>query len=139
MPTGEERWRLRPKSPFLVTFASHLTLGASGGWQEAHFHTGLEERYLVLYGKVGFVKRSRDPGSQDSIEYGLMTPDDGPFSFAPSEEHNIFVAPGAEFATFQLRAGQSIPNPDRKGEDWWPATKFDAGLGWYYEEVEKTL
>ena len=122
-------------------FSSHLTVHTgSSTWQEPHFHGGLIEHYLVLAGKIGFVKLSGDLDNPYGVEYGVMSFEDGPFTFLPDDEHNILITPGAEFVTVQLYdpSRNRAPNPGRKGEDWWPASEdFDALTTQCRNEVTK--
>jgi hypothetical protein len=141
MPSGEERWRLRPQVPDLQMFAMHYTKEPLvPKWQEAHWHGGLLEHYWVLSGKIGYVMRVSEFQKTPYFTHGVIDASSGPFSFLPGDVHNIFPGPDAEFVTIQQYRGTTLPNPDRKGEDWWPADEaFNTSVNWSMAEVEKTF
>jgi hypothetical protein len=140
MSSFERRWRLRPLRFDLETFAMHLTKVPVSKWQEAHWHGGLLEHYWVISGKVGYVMQVSEFQDTPHFEYGVMDAADGPFSFLPGDVHNILPGLGAEFVTIQQYRGTILPNPDRKGEDWWPADEaFNASVQSFMAEVEKTF
>ena len=125
MPTGERRFRMRPKGVIAMTTSVILTKAPLWGaedtspWQQAHLHHGVTEHYQLVVGwalYVSLVDREIILTPQTLSEPRLVV-------FPPGIPHNVLLGPGAEIVTVQ--SGVSIGNPDRNHEDWWsPADDF---------------
>lgn len=111
MSNGETRVRARLHEHAVLT----ITTAAEGGWQEAHFHKGLCEIYVPLEGSkmVLAVRDDRGKTSFDLCE-GFR-----PHIVLPKRHHNVYLPAGATIAT--MIVGEPVGNPDRKGNDWYPA------------------
>lgn len=112
MPNGELRRQVQFEGiPAHITF----TEADQGGWQESHLHKGLTEVYTIVAGGARFVVRSS--GVVDLAQGMTIT-------IKPGDSHNVALARGAVMST--LVFGEPVGNPDKKGNDWWPADEeFD--------------
>jgi hypothetical protein len=94
-------------------------------WQQAHYHEGLTEHYLVLAGWMYVV--SYDAGGIISGHY--VHAKDSEY-FGPREQHCILLSSDAEIVV--VTTGVPVGNSDKGGNDWWPAddalTKYAAKL-----------
>lgn len=115
MENGEKRFRLRAPDGrnYIRTEA-----GPEGVWQNAHHHHGVRETYIVERGWICVAEQSAGGPSVRTYREGEV------FTSEPYVDHNVFMPPGAVIHTVQH--GEPIGNPDRKGNDWWPAPEaFD--------------
>lgn len=123
MDNGEQRYSVRMPdgSAWILTIA-----GETGGWQNAHYHKGVRETYVVQSGWMAFASIT-DEGKYliDIYQSGDVV------SSQPLQNHNVYLPAGAVIHT--VKHGQAIGNPDKKGNDWFPANStFDEwtkGLG----------
>lgn len=101
-------------------------------WQDAHFHRGQTEYYLLTQGWVIFLFEEKGALYHIRPSVGHM------ISFPPRTAHTVLLGTGAVMVT--LLTGQSVGNPDRKNEDWWPAVDY-AAYSWELKkaEIEETL
>jgi mannose-6-phosphate isomerase-like protein (cupin superfamily) len=87
-------------------------------WQEAHFHKGISETYFVAAGKILMVFEKNGRKRHMVMKEGDV------ITFYPHEPHTLQLFPGVVFHT--MKSGTSIGNPDRNGNDWFPAPEFEA-------------
>jgi len=113
--TGEQRYSVEMSdgSKWILTVA-----GKNGGWQNAHFHKGLWETYVI---QSGFIAFAEDTGQNMSVDYHCIG---DVVSSVVNKAHNVWMSPGAVIHT--VKAGEPVGNPDKKGNDWWPAPALDA-------------
>jgi len=112
METGERRARL--KAFGLTSNITDLTAeGCKPGWQDAHYHIGVDESYMGAVGEFAVVIKL---GSEFKLQIydhrsGVLVP--------AGVHHNVFVFAGAKFFCNQNELETSVGNPDRKGNDWY--------------------
>ena len=81
-------------------------------WQDAHYHQGLTEHYLVQFGWAGFLFLKGDQPVWEILKDGQH------IVFLPLVPHVVLMGPGSVMVT--ITVGEPMGNPDRKGDDWWP-------------------
>jgi mannose-6-phosphate isomerase-like protein (cupin superfamily) len=111
---------------------ARLMVGASGyiwtespkdqkpTWQNAHYHMGVRETYIVERGMMAMVEQARDGSRTMQLykQYDVVTT-------MPSVAHNVYLFPGSAIHT--VKHGTAVPNPERGDADWYPAdVDFDA-------------
>ena len=129
MANGEERRRVRfPAGTRVSETVAEDWDSVEGNfpWQDAHYHRGLTEHYFVQSGWVGFLFEKDRKLQWQKVETG------GHVCFLPKVPHMVLMGPEAVMAT--LLIGTPVGNPDRKGDDWWPAVDF-AGYAWELEKI----
>ncbi len=123
MENGEQRFSVKfPGGDWTLTIA-----GRDGGWQNAHYHggpqalegRGINEHYVVHERWVAVAML--DP--RDSRPRITIIEANGQISFQPGEAHNIYLPPDAVIST--VKSGESVGNPEKKGNDWWPQDRLD--------------
>ena len=119
MPNGEERTRMRfATGPATVITRSPDWKPNDGNdlpWQEAHYHEGLTEVYILMRGWAQFIWLNPKAGvSRLEVPGTTLT-------FQPRIPHLVLLGPGAEIST--LLFGLSVPNYERNNNDWWPVPK----------------
>ncbi len=102
---GEEKFSLTAQSP-----------DAAPAWQNAHHHKGYYERYIVLSGSI-MIAYADEGGCHIAELYEYEE-----HSLGPTMDHNVRVFPGAVFLV-EMYGGPAVPNPDKTGNDWWPASQ----------------
>lgn len=108
---GRIRFQLPRKRHFTYTLGSQ-----GGGWQEPHKHSGLSETYFVLSGRIWIATDVLlGPLARRVLK---LSPGDV-YTVGPSLQHNVYLEPEAEILT--VPSGRAVPNPERKGNDWYPA------------------
>jgi hypothetical protein len=123
MPNGEKRYSvsLPDGSAWILTVA-----GETGGWQNAHYHKGVRETYIVQSGWMAFATID----DEGNYNIDIYVPGDVVNSL-PTQHHNVYLPVGA--VTHTVKHGDAIGNPDKKGNDWYPAfSDFDTwtkGMG----------
>lgn len=141
MPSGEQRFRMRPKTG-LYTSSVILTVadpiqddGSYPGWQQAHSHKGTIEFYSVIYGQIGIVRVTQNGVIGYVVEAGENTQ-----CFKLGDVHNILPGASAEFLTWQTIDEEGVGNPERQGNDYWPAgDSFDSEAEKAMKKVEKLM
>lgn len=122
MENGEHRRRMVFPGGLSVssTELAHYEVGNGRlPWQGGHFHKGKTEVYFLISGWVAFVWLSGDGAEWDVLDEPGET-----FTFLPDFQHNVLLGPDAHIGTAIF--GEPVGNPDRKGNDWWPAAEdFD--------------
>ncbi len=114
MENGELRFRMIAPdgSGYIRTVA-----GQHGGWQNAHYHEGVMETYVVQSGWMGFVQVvSLDEVSM--LAEILVLKVGQAITTKPQVAHNIYLPAGAVIHT--VKYGTEVPNP-LKGADGYPA------------------
>ncbi len=117
MPNGEYRFyfNMPDDSAYVRTEA-----GDTGAWQNAHFHKGVRETYIVQAGWMAFATLSPDG---DPILRVYRS--GGVVSSQPGEQHNVYLPQGAVIHT--VKHSDAIGNPEKGGADWYDADPdFDA-------------
>jgi mannose-6-phosphate isomerase-like protein (cupin superfamily) len=117
MGNGEERRRIvSPAGTRLSeTIASDWVKGDGFPWQDAHYHKGRTEHYIVQSGWVTFLFQKE----HDHFFIGWETLNEGAsLVFPPQTPHIVLMGPRAVMTT--VLTGTGIGNPERNGEDWWP-------------------
>ena len=114
-----EETRFRAKFPNGAAYI-HTEAG-EGGWQNAHYHKGLDETFIVEQGWVAVAKRI------DSLWGVILYVSRETFVIEKNTPNNIFLPKGAIIHTIQFGTfGSPIGNPDKGDADWWPTTpEFD--------------
>lgn len=116
MPNGEQRFSVPfPNGEWILTVA-----GREGGWQNAHYHKGIHEHYVVHRGWIGLAFEN---GSEDGFGLCKFEVSDHT-TFIPDEVHNFYLPPGAVIST--VKSGKPVGNPDKNDNDWWPHHDLDA-------------
>lgn len=116
MPNGEIRRRID-----LGGITVHITTTTEGGWQEAHFHKGRRETYTVIEGCMALASEDHnDDGSRRDIK--LLLPGMS-VTTQLEDAHNVYLYPNTTITTVVY--GEPVGNPDKKGNDWWPAAAFN--------------
>lgn len=120
MPNGETRTRTK----FLDGTTSSLTTmgdwpcNESLPWQEAHYHVGLIEDYLVLEGWICIVAcRLGERPIYMTYRAGTHSRID------PDIAHSVLLGPHTMLVT--ATHGSPVGNPEKKGNDWWPYPDID--------------
>ena len=89
------------------------------GWQNAHYHLGSIETYIVERGMMAFVSESKGEIHVCLLEAG------GVITSVPGNQHNVYLFAGSAIHT--VKHGKAVGNPEKGGADWYPATEeFDA-------------
>jgi mannose-6-phosphate isomerase-like protein (cupin superfamily) len=104
-------------------------------WQNAHFHKGVKETYVVERGRMAIAFMADDEDSPIGDEgiacWVRMFRAGDVVTTKPDEAHNVYLFPGSAIHT--VKHGEPIGNPEKGGADWWPApAEFDVwtkGLG----------
>jgi len=115
MDNGEYRFRLMDNSPnagwgYILT---KMPEGDNGGWQNSHYHKGLQETYIVQKGWIGFAELQPD----GSVKMVVCRPGEL-ITTKPGCAHNVFMSSGA--ITHTIKHGDcSIPN------DWFGSQELD--------------
>lgn len=117
MENGEERTSLRSGDHSVTKTVA----GSDGGWQNAHFHKGLSETYVVILGRMGTAFVCPRDGVPYTKLYYPGKGVDSVCTFGPNVRHNVFLFPGSMIYT--VKHGEPIGNPEKKENDWWPAEK----------------
>lgn len=133
-PNGEIRTRLKFDGGYVTTVTEIGKWNWWDGappWQEGHSHRGLSEVYFVLEGWVVVVKGSDITGDRyiaNVVGVGESV------HFHPGEEHFVLPGPLSVFQTMIL--GTPEGNPEKAGNDWWPAlAEHQAGLRSFDEDA----
>lgn len=117
MDNGQTRRRVR-----MGDVAVTITTTEVAGWEESHLHRGLRESYTVIKGRMGFSFESLEEDGERGVM--LLEPGDT-VSSNPGAAHNVYLYAGTTIGVFVY--GEPVGNPDKKGNDWWPAQDdFDA-------------
>ncbi len=117
MDNGEHRYRL------MVGDAGYIWTEPPANeqpkWQNAHYHKGIMETYVVQRGRMAFAEEK--DGDRTVRLYG---PGDV-VSSVPGHAHNVYLFAGSAIHT--VKHGESVGNPEKNGADWYPASlEFDA-------------
>ena len=130
MDNGEARHRMMHEdgSGYIRTEA-----GLEGAWQNAHYHKGVRETYIVQTGWMAFATMTPD-GDYSLVIYQAG----GVVSSQPGEHHNVYLPAGAVIHT--VKHSDAIGNPEKGGADWYEAdSDFDAWTKGVSEEYMKEL
>jgi hypothetical protein len=122
MPNGEIRTSMTDPSgtKISITKIPFWEIGAGLPWQDAHFHKGVTEHYIVDTGWAGFLFEKGNEPCWQVVQAG------GHISFSPLDGHVVLLGPGA--ILFTAQTGIPIGNPDRQGNDWWPVSEYTARI-----------
>ena len=102
MTAGDGAWG------FIYTQASD-----DSGWQNAHYHMGVRETYIVLSGEMVFADQLGDERRVRKFGPGDVVTSE------PTVPHNVWLSPGAKILT--LKYGTAVGNPLKGGADWYDA------------------
>jgi mannose-6-phosphate isomerase-like protein (cupin superfamily) len=83
-------------------------------WQNAHYHKGVRETYIVQKGRIALA--SVDCSGLSYITYYKVGQ---AFTTEVGIPHNVYLYAGSAIHT--IKSGTPVPNPDRGGADWYPA------------------
>jgi|GEM_PF-3201767 len=84
----------------------------------AHSYKGLVARYVLLRGWIAMLHAA--PGGAHMLpEIDILSTRGETFEVQPCTQHTVMTGPNAQFLTFI--EGTPVPNPDKNGNDWWPA------------------
>lgn len=107
--------------------------GAQPEWQNAHYHCGIRETYIVERGEMAFAVRLPDGDCVVQV-YGPGTV----VTSQPEIAHNVYLFAGAAIHT--VKHGEPVGNPEKGGADWYPADSgFDAWTKRLSEESIREL
>ena len=115
MDNGERRYRLvgPDGSAYIRTVA-----GASGAWQNSHYHTGVREFIAVQEGWIVFVQA----GEQGGLHVRLLQA--GEFVVSePHVGHNIYMSIGA--VTHCVKFGNTLAEKNSGQVDWHADPELD--------------
>ncbi len=88
-------------------------------WQNAHYHKGVKETYIVQKGQMAFATRLSDGDCTVQL-YGAGAV----VTSQPGVEHNVYLFAGCAIHT--VKHGVPLGNPDKGGADWYPSSEsFD--------------
>lgn len=116
MENGEVRTRLVVSDGTRMSHTEMCDYDISAGdlpWQDAHLHQGLIEQYTLIEGWAYFISEYDAAVTSHCTRIGET------IKFAPGVPHVVLLGPNAKITTVLF--GTPVPNPERKGEDWWPA------------------
>lgn len=117
MPNGEQRFRFTCAADG-TGYIRTEGVGDSG-WQNAHYHEGLIETWMIQRGRILFA--CEKDGRRRVEAYG---PGDV-LSSEPGVPHNMALYGDA--VTHCVKHGVAVGNPQRNGADWYPTSpEFDA-------------
>jgi hypothetical protein len=124
MDNGEKRFSLKVGNRGYIWTEPPADI--TPAWQNAHFHAGLRETYIVERGAIvlayGFrlYEQSAPENLVQIFERGKM------FTVEPGEQQNVYLFAGSAVHTVQH--GLPVPNPAKtSGVDWYEAdSAFDA-------------
>lgn len=112
---GEVRRRMKVGGVSVsITEASEWDLGGTPPWQTPHFHKGKTETYTLVSGWMFIIWI--DPNSIVHLTRFLSQGDT--LTLPPGLMHNVLLGPSAVISTAVY--GESVGNPERKNNDWWP-------------------
>ncbi len=114
MPNGEERISITiGDTKISITRAPTWKLAEQVPlpWQEAHLHKGLTETYQLVSGWIGII------WFEGSVHQTILREPGEVRVFKPMVPHLVILGPAAEIITSSF--GIPVPNPDKKGNDWW--------------------
>lgn len=123
MDNGEIRSRIKMPDGTIVTHtkAKDWSLGVREmPWQTAHLHEGLTEVYTQMEGWSAYIWKDGKDGNEKLFLTILRDPG-VTVTFLPQVPHVVLLGPNA-FISTQL-FGDTVGNPNRKGNDWWPVTE----------------
>ena len=117
MDNGESRFRMMAQdgSGYIRTVA-----GANGAWQNAHYHVGVMETYVIQTGWMGLVSSEQLSNGTMNMRVKVYLPGKV-VTTRPRLEHNVYMPQGAVIHT--VKHGVEVQNPE-KGADWYPAGKI---------------
>ncbi len=109
------------------------------GWQNAHYHAGLRETYIVERGTIALAYNYRFDGRSDFRNLVEIFNQGDMFTVEPLEQHNVYLFAGSAIHTVQH--GTPVPNPAKtSGVDWYEAHPvFDSWSKSLSEEGMKQL
>ena len=124
MPNGEKRTRIGLPGGMAISITEMVVYSLDISplpWQNAHFHKGLTEDYLVLKGWAFFASSfSGEAPRYEMCHIGSHIRVD------PERAHCVLLGPGTLLQTTVHES--PIGNPEKKGNDWWPCFDFDARI-----------
>lgn len=117
MDNGEVRHRMKfPDGSAYIRTEAPTEYETS--WQNAHFHMGMGEMYVVQKGWMALATIILYQNVVRVYREGEFV------DIKKDQPHNVFLPRGGVIHTVQY--GQPVGNPTRKGNDWWPASEdFD--------------
>lgn len=118
MKNGQTRRRVR-MGDITVT----ITTASVAAWEDAHFHKGSRETYTVIKGRMAL---AIEDGKGDSVhrDVHLLSPGMS-VTTEVGDAHNVYLYADTVIGVFVY--DEPVGNPDRNGNDWWPASpEFDA-------------
>jgi len=113
MDNGELRVRCMQESGSGYIWTESPT-GDKPQWQNAHYHKGIHETYIVGKGNIAFASRVPD-GDWVVQVYGVDTV----ITSQPEISHNVYLFAGSAIHT--VKHGTPVGNPKKGGADWYPA------------------
>ena len=126
MPNGEVRTRMKLPDGLstTITHMPNWKWEDDIPWQEAHFHKGLTEDYLVLAGWVCIMVLSDNDVSYVRCLHHHYVPNAKAHVRIDSGiPHCVLLGPDAVLST--VIRGVSIGNASKNGNDWWPYHGFE--------------
>ena len=99
-------------------------------WQNAHFHKGVRETYIVQRGMMAFAEKSEKGAYNVELfcKGEIVTSSLGC-------QHNVYLFAGSAIHT--VKHGTPVGNPEKGGADWYPAdSDFD---NWTKQITEKVI
>lgn len=120
MPNGEYRFKLSSKFDGSSYIRTEMTSDVPGAWQNAHFHKGIVETYVVQEGWIASAGQKNEEVKVKIYKSGEV------FTTEIGIAHNIFMSPGTTIHTIKHgKVGDDFGNPEKGGTDWWPALNLD--------------
>ncbi len=132
MPNGETRRRVR-----LGDLTLHVTTSVEGGWQDAHYHKGVTEHYLVVKGRMAGAWQEHR--GDETLKYVTLVETGETVTTDIDERHNVYLYPDTTIVTVVF--GSPIGNVEKGGNDWWPSSgKFDRwSKGLSQEDIKRMV
>ena len=118
MQNGEVRERVTFTDGTVVsrTTAALWLLEDGIPWQEAHYHVGLTESYVLVEGWAWFITCEGLCTKRDE----LVRPGES-ITFVPTVPHVVVLGPGAKIITTQF--GEPVLNTEKSNREWYPASE----------------
>ena len=112
MPTNEEA-RFRLNSDDGTAYVRTETKDEAEGWQNAHYHRGLSETYIVQKGEILFVEFKNNEIFCQIYKQGEM------FTIAKNVPHNVYMMKKSIIHTIKHSEPVFHPKKLEEKADWW--------------------
>lgn len=136
MPDGEIRTSMTTTdgTKISITMAPQWNVCGEFPWQKAHFHKGLTETYQLVSGWMQLI------WIEGCVCTALLSRPGYTRAFSAGIPHIVLLGPGTRIITTSF--GIPVPNPDKKGNDWWDVDddfhqQITFERGWAVDQIRK--